>query len=166
VRVAILAPGPSLVTLTELPRPYHFLLAVNRAMDHPLGRVVDYWIALDAWTTPPPLHLPRFGMVTHPDAIAAGQANLVPCPLFDYLALHPRAGRYLDPTLHTMPAALWWADHLGAHEVDVFGCDWAGEEDFRGVVGAGRSPDRWANERRACARVVEVTEMTVTGLPA
>lgn len=165
--VALLAPGPSLAALVELPRIYDAVLAINHALSHPLGHLVDYWIALDVWVPPLPCHAPRLGMVTHPDAIAAGQAGCVPYPLFDYLATHPRAARFVEPSLLSMPAALWWADHLGAREVHIYGCDQVGDGDFRGTVGepGSRSPNRWDNEKRACARVVAATKMIVRGLP-
>lgn len=164
--VAILTSGPSLAGLVELPRAYDAVLAVNHAMSHPLGRLVDYWVALDVWDVGLPAHKPRMGMVTHPNAIDEGQATYVPYPLFDYLLLCPRAARFVEPHLTTLPAALWWADHLGAREVDVFGCDMLGKSDFRGVVDTGRDQNRWTSEKRACARVIAATGMSVRGLPA
>lgn len=156
--VAILAPGPSLAALTALPRLYDAVLAVNYALSHPLGRLVDWWVALDLWRPDPlPAHAPRRAMVTSWAAIAEGQSRYVPYPLVDFLTGHPLA----RPTATSMPAALWWAAGLGANLVDLFGCDQVGTLDFLGTEDSLRTDERWALERRECELVAAETGMVV-----
>lgn len=154
----ILCPGPSLARLAELPA-HDVLLAVNTALSHPLAAGADWWVALDVWRKPLPAHRPRSGMVTCQAAIDEGQAELVPYPLIDY-----RQHRRARAVATTLPAALWWAAHLGADEVEVLGCDMTPAPDFLGEEGWNRGVDRWARERRDCFDAADRTGMRVRGI--
>lgn len=159
MRAVILCPGPSLAAITALP-PHDVLLAVNRAMDHALAKTAAWWVALDLWGWKLPLHVPTEGMVTSRAAISEGQAEQVPYRLepFDQ---HPRA----IATATTLPAALWWAVHLGATEAELVGCDLAGTRDFLGSEGSKRDTERWDRERHECIRVWSRTGLKIKGLP-
>lgn len=159
MRALILCPGPSLARATELP-PHDVLLAINLAMNHPLAAGADWWVALDRWRRELPVQAPRCGMVTSSAAIAEGQADDVPWPLYDAIA-----SAKVKATATSMPAALWWAWHCGATSIELIGCDMQGLEDFRGVSEPGRTEDRWTRERREVLRMVERTGVELKGLP-
>ncbi len=155
--VAILCPGPSLAQVSLLSHP-DIVLAINYAMNAPF--VIDWWVALDLWAFELPKRRPRAGMVTSSGAIAEGQAKRVPWPLIDFRQ-NPRA----QGTATTLPAALWWADFLGAKHVRLYGCDMKGTSDFEGRGGGQRGEDRWALEKRECREVLAITGMECEGLP-
>lgn len=58
---------------------------------------------------------------------------------------HKELGRPLNWSLQ---AALCHAAHLGAKEIDIYGCDLAGVEDATGYGGEERTEDRWQREAR------------------
>lgn len=159
MRAVILCPGPSLALATSLPRR-SILMAINHALDHKLAADADWWVALDLWQWPLPKHAPLCGMVTSSGAIAEGQGSRVPYLLEDF-----RQCRGARPTATTLPAALWWAAHVGAREVELVGCDMVGDTDFRGVAAGNRTRDRWQLERESCRRIAERAGLELKGLP-
>jgi hypothetical protein len=137
------------------------VMAINYAMDHRLAEGAAWWVAMDLWQQPLPKHRPREGMVTCSAAIEEGQAKLVPYHLVNFRQ-HPLC-RGVSTTL---PAALWWAAHLGARSVRLYGCDLAGDRDYRGDQNPiGRTPDRWEKERQQCREVAELTGLHIEGMP-
>lgn len=159
-RCAILCPGPSLANVNELAGE-DVVMAINYAMNHRLAEGAAWWVAMDLWLQPLPDHRPREGMVTCSAAIEEGQAKLVPYHLVNFRQ-HPLCRGVAT----TLPAALWWAAHLGMRAAKLYGCDMAGTRDFRGDQNdEGRRPERWEREMRECLEVQELTGMQIEGMP-
>ncbi len=156
----ILCPGPSLAGLIGV-QAHDVLLAVNKAMEHPTAIGADWWVAIDLWNDQPlPKYVPKLGMVTSYAAIDEGQSIFVPYRL-EKFNQHSKA----RPTATSLPAALWWAAHLGATEVELIGCDHDGDVDFRGIAEGIRSPDRWKLEAKECQEIARKTGMQLWGAP-
>jgi len=166
--VAILCPGPSLAELTadQLGRP-DCIIAVNRAIDHPLAEGCDWWCAHDLWD--PPLVLPKraplMGMVTCRAAISEGQAQYVPYPLADF-----GASRYAEPVRITTSAAIYWAAELIAKygpphgSIRLYGCDMRGTTHYDGAATSWNDTD-WRLARACLRTAIERVPFFVWGVP-
>jgi glycosyltransferase involved in cell wall biosynthesis len=168
--VAILCPGPSLANLTAeaLGHP-SLIIAVNFAMDHPLAKWCDYWCAHDLWA--PPLKLPRqapeIGMVTCRAAIAEGQADHVPYPLFDF-----RKSRFAEPVRISTSAAIYWAAEFLATDphkkfgtIALHGCDMKGNYHFDGSHDPLWSDQEWDLAKACLRKAIDAVPFRVTGAP-
>lgn len=154
-RAAVLCPGPSLESFPGR-EGYDVLIGVNRAA----GRFAcDYWAMLDAvpfyHTTPigAPAALCQYPEWVKVLKYIADGGN--PCP-HRHLDLKD-VDAWLRPELHGVPARFKYsmlagitlAHAIGAVEVDVYGADWAGTQDFDGVELAKNCRDdrRWRLEK-------------------
>ncbi len=149
----ILCPGPSLAKLEAIPE-CDLSIAINRAA---IRFPVDFWAAMDY----PILKKHRDEIRGEPRLFTFSQTWK---DVGHRLKSFPRV--YLREELEiwwggklpfkTFPASLVFAAWWGAREIEVYGCDWAGNLDFDGTVaGEDRSDDRWALERKMCGEVIE-----------
>ena len=66
-------------------------------------------------------------------------------------------------TRYTTTAALRYLAWMGATHIDVWGCDWAGDEDWDGkrLASNSRTAERWREEQEIWSRVVKETGILV-----
>lgn len=151
----LLCPGPSLARFEM--RPADLVVCVNRAA---LKFRCDAWAALD-WTI---VKAHGHDVQGSPILVTSGDtprllerecikwrgAQVFPADLFDYIP-HP-----VNYVLFSATTGLVYAAWRGATEIDVYGCDWAGTEDYDGVIGgANRTQFRWTSEKLIWAATLE-----------
>jgi hypothetical protein len=164
-RIAILCPGPSLARTWVGGRDHDEVLAVNRAVG-----LVDrraWWVFGDPDQFGRTLFHPGT-LVFTPDRNIAWlrrsrpRDELAPGGMFvpwegcgfsdvprDASETLVHQGRVLVRGCYSLVAALFLARFLRAGAIDLYGCDWAGREDFDGVIASpARSDARWETERR------------------
>lgn len=176
-RVAVLSCGPSLAAYPG-PQGYDDTVAVNHALER--VHTASCW-ALADW-----YNLERRGDGPHPTVVFLKHHGLDRIQRRELHLLEFLEGRtvvlFEDITFtgladrtwrtFTVTAALMLAVARGADQVDVYGHDMQGLEDFAGVStgrGVRRTPARWALERgvwRKCVRYVEGLGVTVRRVPA
>lgn len=138
---AILCPGPS---LTRYDGSGDIRIGVNRAA---IAYQCDHWCAID------------YHMVKDKWPQVKGKPQL----WTDRQQVQKFGGNYFR-TIDTdcpanwgtfsMTVAIVLAAHLGATQIDVWGCDWAGTLDYDGAPeGSMRTDDRWARERKLYAEI-------------
>jgi hypothetical protein len=150
---AVLCPGPSLPDTYPGPESYPLVVAVNRAAIEFRSDVfacLDFPLALSLWPEVPA----RVWLTCAASAQSLARRHLIRtavtvegldsfCPVPDW-------------RLYTAPAAVVYAASEGATQVDIYGCDLRGVEDFDGVqAGENRTERRWARERGIWAAVTE-----------
>jgi hypothetical protein len=142
--VAILNPGPSLAAL-EKPPAADVLIGVNRAA---LRFECTCWAATD------------YPMIKRHQAAVLGTPALL-TRRQTWADIGARCRLPLDRVvesidipnappwaLKSMTCAMAFAFANGASRIDLYGCDWSGEQDFDGVkAGEDRSEKRWAAEQ-------------------
>lgn len=152
MRVALLCPGPSLAGLDLDRDKYDCTIGVNRAA---LQEVVGWWVFLDwrVFMEYQPPYRPRL-LTTRACATAVEKRSkaeefhaherMVAEDLFDFLP-HHRVGW----TLYSATTALVFAAWLGAKQVDAYGADMHGTQDYDGHTSKtdNRTDKRWATER-------------------
>lgn len=170
MRIALLCPGPSLVTHDQRAWRGKLRMGVNSVADAACFRGrLDYWAGLDKAA----FELYGPGLIAHcdrrgwalPKFLTEDQAHSdlmgdeTVGPLFRRVA--ERGGALKVSELResfvspppvsfpdfTLPAALVWCVRLGADEVHIYGADMRGIKDYRGVEGANRDVQRWEQER-------------------
>lgn len=163
MNATLLCPGPTLANFTGDRRG--MVVAVNRAAE---AHHCDVWAASD-WPLiikTKPLGGPvlltiqatkdalqrkgeawPFGVITH-SSIAGGTIDN---------GRHPW-------TRYTATAALQYLAWSGATHVDVWGCDWAGREDWDGHTAKSdnRTTDRWRDERKIWDGVISANQLSIT----
>lgn len=154
MKANIFCPGPSL--RTAVPAPADLTIAVNRAIAF---NSADVWAAGDI----PMLCEDRPNIIGQPELFTAANTAA-------YLRDHGPAWRgkvtefeslfsYLDPrnlswTMFTFTASIVYASHAGASQIEIYGCDWSGVEDWDKWAKAGnRSDERWKLERQIFERL-------------
>ncbi len=145
----VLSPGPSLATYT--PQPCDFVVGVNRAAQ--LHRV-DYWSCGD---TP--------AIQSFNEKVIGSPTIICPRVTMDALNDHKFVWRgefacstdLLVPFIHpaevnwpwcSMLVGLTFAAWKGATQIELYGADWDGKNDWDGeAAGKNRSEDRWREEK-------------------
>jgi len=144
-----------------VPSPADLTIAVNRAIGF---RSADVWAAGDI----PMLTDQRPDVIGKPELFTAANTNAYlrdkgrewPGKVTEFEQLFS----YLDPascswTMFTFTAAIVYAAHAGAKQIEIFGCDWTGTNDFDGWNQAGnRSPERWKLEREIYSRLIRLID--------
>jgi hypothetical protein len=169
--IAILCAGPSLRNLTraDIGSPVE-IIAVNTAIDAPAAEGCDWWCAHDLWAPPLvlPLRVPRLGMVTCGAAIAEGQADHVPYPLYDF-----RRVEFSEPVRVTPSAAIYWAAwrlmRLGLFGnggmIKLYGCDMQGTEHWDGAHDMIWNDEEWDLARACMRKAINASGVQVEGAP-
>jgi len=165
-RAAILCPGPSLARVTReflAGEGYGLVIGVNRAVQ---ALPCDAWVMLDDHTFE--MGMSGNGVIGRPllvcnphdwrritKRISAEQAA-------EFRVFHPQE---IDvdrkrARWHTwsFTAAIAYAHHAGARQIECWGNDWAGESDWDGYFKEGvqqRQPERWEREKKVFDALVE-----------
>lgn len=138
MQTCILCPGPSLSRLVTVPT-CDASIAVNRAATR---FACDWWAVLDA-----PLITAIGDLIQGAPQLFTRRENKR-CGVVTFDDVYPflnAAGSYF-----TLPGALALAAHLGATQIDLYGCDWAiGENGIgnRAGIEADHSAARFERER-------------------
>jgi hypothetical protein len=159
VKAIVLSPGPSLASY--VPREADMILGVNRAAT---AFAVDCWVCGDT---------PLVEQIA--DKIIGAPTLVTYAVTRDTLRDHGFSWRgeleawtsiaesnWLHTSVVNWPwcsfcAAIVYAAHKGATEIECFGCDWSGRNDWDGTAaGKNRSDDRWREERAIFNALVEV----------
>lgn len=149
MKAVVLSPGPSLAQY--VPQPCEMLLGVNRAA---VAHNVTHWLCGDT----PLVQQQSEHVIGSPILVTYGGT-------IDALRDHgfawrnvieswsPLADSFLHPSVVNWPwctftCAIVYAAFKGATQIDVYGADWEGTEDFDGVKsGKNRTDARWNDER-------------------
>ena len=155
-KVAILCPGPSLGSFADRDG-YDCRIGVNRAAG---AFLCDYWVALDVHTAgmTEPMGSPvivnrenihRRMCREHPYVKRLQHLN------YTRLSFRTDDKRKIHWGRFSATVALVLAANLSAKQVDCFGIDWRGEEDFDGFtfIKNRRSDRRWQREQQLWRQV-------------
>jgi hypothetical protein len=155
-RIAVLCPGPSLLTFKELDA-YDVRIGVNRAAE---AVRCDYWVALDVHTAGITLPQGQPVVVNTPDTHSQMCSEF---PYVSRLGHMSLASLRLDCSKREpinwrrfgLTVAMVLGAQLGADRVDCFGVDWHGQADFDGSrhIRNRRSESRWQREQRLWCQV-------------
>ena len=150
MRIAILAPGPSLLETYPGREGFDVVITINRA-----GRAFpgDYWVALDAYTLNM-MGVPRGGPAIVTSRSQYGQMRRLDSSLAELPHIETEAIEFdaADVKWRKFSAtvALALAAELGATHIECFGMDRTGAADFDGFTHTkqNRRPDRWREEAK------------------
>jgi hypothetical protein len=164
ISAAVLCSGPSLTRFLAEPVVHDVYIGVNRTVTiYPC----HWWCFTD---------VQAFGMYTAqrrgkrlPTICAPDATERKAWATHPQSKVHAYEWQRLELLPTTCPRGIPWqrytclsavvlADHLGAHAITLYGCDWQGSKDWDGTENPGRigrSQHRWNSERAACALVAE-----------
>lgn len=161
MNATLLCPGPSLAHYAGQGKG--IIVGVNRAVE---AHACDVWAATDRPLIDRvhPLGCPSLFTITATRDSLDRRGR--PWP---YLIQTHRdiAGSIVTNTQHpwtryTATAALQYLAWSGATHVDVWGCDWAGQDDWDGNnTERSRTRDRWRDEQAIWRGVIEANALTV-----
>ena len=151
VRAIVLCPGPSLKAwlprLDAICTGASMIIGVNRAIE---AYPCDYACSIDPFD-----HRKRYNAQGNPKRIITLAAKEV----HDSQGIAMDYGLVLDDRMHDLPnekeiawkcassvAAMIAASIMGATQIDYYGRDMAGVNDFAGDAGKNRHPARWERE--------------------
>lgn len=134
MKVAVLCPGKSIETFK--PDGYDKVIGVNRAVAF---SACDFWMCLDD---------PKQVVAT----LEGGPGAVKGRPVVDQWpkqlkALEARCDHQIEWRKHSSIAAIGVAVLKGATEIDVYGMDWSGDQDWTGKRYGSRDENRWNDER-------------------
>lgn len=146
--VAILCSGPSLRDFIASPEPHDVFVGVNRAVE---AHACDWWAFNDSATLGyfEPIGLPR---IFTSKACELRIEDKERYGRFDHTYFHEIGTTCRsDPgwDRFSMTCAMVLAEHLGASQITIYGCDWKGSDDWCGPqqgTKQGRGDYRWQNE--------------------
>lgn len=159
---AVLSPGPSLARWTDDDIPGLLRVGVNRAVHY---LQCDVWCCGDdrLYREYPVDYAPRIS--TSEETIRRLKlADTSNCIIWERLfTTYTPASHWM---IYSFTAALVTAASLGATDIRVYGCDWAGVEDFDGhkytftgePAEVTRTDKRWENERRFYFETTQMLE--------
>lgn len=157
-RFAVLCPGPSLARtflhhLPEVAGSYGLFVGVNRAVE---AFPCDWWAFNDvqAMSFIMPQRRPNiFSLATTKKLVFEDVRLREPAfrhQWLDDLECNSDCPRDLEWRQYSMLMAIVLCEKFGAGHIDIYGCDWSGEDDWdgpdRAPVRGGRTPYRWSNE--------------------
>lgn len=157
MRAVIVSQGPSAARYRHQDGKGAVRIGVNAIVAR---HACDWWVSGDAGPlrSVQPLGKPR--IFTTPRAWRElDRSTSDPAVLLcDALAIPWRSG--LMPWFLTSgPLALALAIHLGADEIDAWGCDMTGSSDFAGGTNASRADGRWEQERETWSELCRLARV-------
>lgn len=155
--VSVLSPGPSLANVTREDLSDSLIIGVNRAVHH---LRCDWWCFGDD-------RMYRTYKPDYPVEITTNEEMRRRLKLevaVTWESLYPSYSPETRWYQFSFTAAIAIAASLGATQVNVYGCDWAGASDFDGhrytfkdeEAEKTRTPDRWERERGIYQRTIEM----------